>query len=131
MFGKIPCRDGSQTMSCCAVLRDVDRFLFVVPTAEIFGSHEHQISLLEANAAQGSENQLALVKYLQQLAEPVKAELRGKLLALGVKKFRMKPVKRKYAFEKESVPHGEQYVIKVGPSSRGHPLHQSVNNDCC
>lgn len=86
----------------------------MVPTPDIFGSHERKTAEMEAAAAQDPENQLALVKYLQQVAEPVKAEVRGKLLSLGVKKFRMKPVKRRYAFEEDSVPNGEQYVIKVG-----------------
>lgn len=40
--------------------------------------------------------------------------MRETLLRQGVSSMRMLPVKRNYAFENPDVPHGEQYILKVG-----------------
>jgi len=49
----------------------------------------------------------------------LKAELRALLLKHGVKSMRVVPVKRRYAFEDASIPHGEQWVLKVGAKGGG------------
>lgn len=49
----------------------------------------------------------------------LKAELRALLLKHGVKSMRVVPVKRRYAFEDASIPHGEQWVLKVGARGGG------------
>lgn len=49
----------------------------------------------------------------QTRAADLKAELRSLLLRQGIKSMRVVPVKRNYAFEDPSVPHGEQWVLKV------------------
>jgi hypothetical protein len=50
----------------------------------------------------------------QQAFSEVKAEVRELLAAHRVSQMSMKPVKRRYAFENEAVPHGSQWVLKVG-----------------
>jgi hypothetical protein len=45
----------------------------------------------------------------------VKEEVRALLQRSGVATMRMMPVRRSYAFENRSVPHGEQWVLKVRP----------------
>lgn len=50
---------------------------------------------------------------LQEQAAELKAEVRALLAEHGVDKYVIKPVRRNYAFELETVPHGEQWVLKV------------------
>lgn len=49
----------------------------------------------------------------QEQAADLKAEVRGLLAEHGIDKYVIKPVRRNYAFELETVPHGEQWVLKV------------------
>ena len=49
----------------------------------------------------------------QEQAAALKAEVRAVLAEHGIDKFVIKPVRRNYAFELDSVPHGEQWVLKV------------------
>ena len=51
---------------------------------------------------------------MQGLAAELKQEVRAVLNRHGIKNFTMKPVKRGYSFEEPEVPHGRQYVLKVG-----------------
>lgn len=52
----------------------------------------------------------------QGLCGELKQELRDVLLRHGIRNPTIKPVRRSYAFEQPGVPHGEQYVLKVGGS---------------
>lgn len=94
-------------------MKDLDHILYVAPKPCIFSSDDGELSRLESEFARDPGNRMQLMKHLQNCAEPVKQEIRAQLLQAGVKKFKMKPVKRKYAFEEKSVAHGEQYVLKV------------------
>jgi hypothetical protein len=49
----------------------------------------------------------------QEQAADLKAEVRAVLAEHGIDKYVIKPVRRNYAFELETVPHGEQWVLKV------------------
>lgn len=113
LFGKVPCKNSHQFVSCCSIVKDLDRILYVTPKPNIFSPDDSELSRLESEVAKDPGNKMQLMKYLQNCAEPVKQEVRAHLLKAGVKKFRMKPVKRKYAFEEQCVSHGEQYVLKV------------------
>ncbi len=50
----------------------------------------------------------------QQAFSEVKGEVRELLAKHHVTQMTMKPVKRQYAFENTAVPHGSQWVLKVG-----------------
>jgi len=50
---------------------------------------------------------------LQQAFSAVKAEMRELLAQHHVPQMTMKPVRREYAFENHTVPHGKQWVLKV------------------
>lgn len=51
--------------------------------------------------------------HLQELATDVKAEVKRLLLHHGISQFRIRPVRRDYAFEQAGVPHGQQWVLKI------------------
>lgn len=76
----------------------------------------------------------------QEQAADLKAEVRGLLAEHGIDKYVIKPVRRNYAFELETVPHGEQWVLKVRYSAakpslplglEGAPLISQSPNDAC
>lgn len=50
----------------------------------------------------------------QERCAPLREEVRGLLTKAGVSSLRMMPVKRSYGFENREVPHGPQWVLKVG-----------------
>lgn len=49
----------------------------------------------------------------QELTTEVKAELRAVLQHYGITQFKIRPVKRNYAFEQPGVAHAMQWVLKV------------------
>jgi hypothetical protein len=67
---------------------------------------------LQLRAAGGTLSDILRV-LLQDLGAELKAEVRQVLTAAGVDKFVIKPVKRSYAFDLDTVPHGEQWVLKA------------------
>ena len=54
-----------------------------------------------------------LATHLQELAADVKTEVKQLLLHHGISQFRIRPVRRDYAFEQAEVPHGQQWVLKI------------------
>ena len=51
--------------------------------------------------------------YTQELATEVKAEMRAVLQHYGITQFKIRPVRRNYAFEQAGVAHAMQWVLKV------------------
>ena len=49
----------------------------------------------------------------QELTTEVKAETRAVLQHYGITQFKIRPVRRNYAFEQAGVEHGMQWVLKV------------------
>ena len=43
----------------------------------------------------------------------MKTEVKQLLLHHGISQFRIRPVRRDYAFEQAGVPHGQQWVLKI------------------
>ncbi|GAX83060.1 hypothetical protein CEUSTIGMA_g10486.t1 [Chlamydomonas eustigma] len=124
LFGKVQADDPvsshskaaatcSQLVSCCVLVKGLQRSLIVVPRKDIFDDRDGEISQLEAEAAAEPSKKINLLKYLQERCKDVKAELRELLSRHGIKQHRMVPIKRNYAFEVDGVPHGLQYCIKV------------------
>jgi len=50
---------------------------------------------------------------LQELTSEVKAEMRAMLQHYGITQFKIRPVRRNYAFEQAGVDHAIQWVLKV------------------
>ena len=55
----------------------------------------------------------ALLLGVQELTTEVKAELRAVLQHYGITQFKIRPVRRNYAFEQPGVAHALQWVLKV------------------
>ncbi|KIY94207.1 DNA polymerase alpha subunit A, partial [Monoraphidium neglectum] len=141
LFGKAWYR--GKWSSCCTLVPNMHRSLLVVPAPHVFADPSGELAALEAAAkdaaaaaaaapasagagaaeeggGEGGELQAAaqaarleLLKALHARAADLKAELRALLLRQGVRSMRVVPVRRNYAFEDPSVPHGEQWVLKV------------------
>ena len=150
LFGRVPVearKPSGETVSACAVVTNMQRCMFVVPTPETFADPENELSDLEDALAAGQRDVAraaadpealeaartaarkakgALLRALQLRAADVKAELREMLLARGVEHFSMKPVKRSYCFERGDVPRGSQYVVKVRYPAANAPLPADV-----
>lgn len=50
---------------------------------------------------------------VQELTTEVKAEMRAVLQHYGITQFKIRPVRRNYAFEQAGVAHAMQWVLKV------------------
>ena len=50
---------------------------------------------------------------MQELTSEVKAEMRAVLEHYGITQFKIRPVRRNYAFEQPGVTHAMQWVLKV------------------
>ena len=50
---------------------------------------------------------------MQELTTEVKAEMRAVLQHYGITQFKIRPVRRNYAFEQPGVAHTMQWVLKV------------------
>ena len=50
---------------------------------------------------------------MQELSTEVKAETRAVLQHYGITQFKIRPVRRNYAFEQPGVSHAMQWVLKV------------------
>ncbi len=50
---------------------------------------------------------------IQELTTEVKAEMRAVLQHYGITQFKIRPVRRNYAFEQAGVDHAMQWVLKV------------------
>ena len=125
LFGRVPVIAGEangDTVSACAIVPNMQRCMFAVPKPEAFADPENEISDLEdaaAAAAAGDDPDAArkakgaLLRCLQGRCAEAKGEMKEMLLARGIEQFTMKPVKRAYCFERDDIPRGTQYVIKV------------------
>lgn len=115
LFGKTPVGDGQHT-SCCAVVKNVQKTLFVVPKNHV----NLPLDFLESIA--NIEERKEKMGMLHEAFSDVKDEIRQILGKHGIVKMTMKPVLRTYAFEDTSVSHGKQWVLKVRfPSGKSIP----------
>lgn len=119
LFGKVPI--DATHVSCCAVVRNLRRSIYAVPQPDTFQDSD-VAELEEAAKAGGSPAKLALMKKLQTLAAGMKAELAQRLHDSGIQSFTLAPVKRSYAFERDDIPPGESYFIKITYPYKDPPL---------
>jgi len=109
LFGKALIQ--KRPVSCCVCVRDLERTLFVVPKNDVF----RQVDELEPRF-EGIE----LLRYLHEVATPLKDEVNHLLRSRGVKgKIIMKPVKRNYAFDDPQIPQESQFILKVKFQDQG------------
>ncbi|KAH7429421.1 hypothetical protein KP509_09G047200 [Ceratopteris richardii] len=110
LFGKV--NNGNKYVSCCVLVRNIQRCVYAVPAPSIF-----PLGLLKAYEedckSKDPQKQVEFMKKLQDMSKDLKAELSQKLMDMNVDKFRMAPVKRSYAFENPGVPVGENYFLKL------------------
>ena len=144
LFGKVPTRRDPQTnvldpslgtVSSCAVVNNMQRCVFVVPRLEFTPQsldESNELKTLEekANAKDASKaDKVALLKWLQVKTKPVKDELKKIMSERGVDKYTMKPVYRKYCFERNDIPSGGQYVIKLKYSYLNSALPSDIKGE--
>ncbi|KAK8938032.1 DNA polymerase alpha catalytic subunit [Platanthera guangdongensis] len=115
LFGKV--KSGGTYHSCCVVVKNMQRCVYVIPEGSVFPSKE--VAEVERkffdspSASRGA---------LQEMASGLKNELTERLLDLNVSTFSMVPVKRGYAFERTDIPRGEYYVLKIRYPFKEPPL---------
>ncbi|KAL3140237.1 hypothetical protein ABBQ38_004511 [Trebouxia sp. C0009 RCD-2024] len=109
LFGKVV-HQGSQ-LSACAIVKGTQRNLFVVPSHNTFEDEDLKSLQEEADADPSMKGQL--MKKLHELTTEVKAEVRAVLQHYGITQFKIRPVRRNYAFEQPGVAHAMQWVLKV------------------
>ena len=144
LFGKVPTRRDPQTnvldpslgtVSSCAVVNNMQRCVFVVPRLEFTPQsldESNELKTLEekANAKDASKaDKVALLKWLQVKTKPVKDELKKIMSERGVDQYTMKPVHRKYCFERNDIPSGGQYVIKLKYSYLNSALPSDIKGE--
>ena len=144
LFGKVPTRRDPQTnvldpslgtVSSCAVVNNMQRCVFVVPRLEFTPQsldESNELKTLEekANAKDASKaDKVALLKWLQVKTKPVKDELKKIMSERGVDQYTMKPVYRKYCFERNDIPSGGQYVIKLKYSYLNSALPSDIKGE--
>ncbi|CAM6100645.1 unnamed protein product [Calypogeia fissa] len=121
LFGKVPTAVKGNYVSCCVVVRNLQRCIFAVPSPSIF-SDNSLAELEEAAKSGGDAEKWALKSKLQELATEMKTELAEKLMDQNVGRFTMVPVKRSYAFDRADVPTGEHYFMKLNYPFKDTPL---------
>ena len=144
LFGKVPTRRDPQTnvldpslgtVSSCAVVNNMQRCVFVVPRLEFTPQsldESNELKTLEekANAKDASKaDKVALLKWLQVKTKPVKDELKKIMSERGVDQYTMKPVYRNYCFERNDIPSGGQYVIKLKYSYLNSALPSDIKGE--
>ena len=114
LFGKVAKEGSDGHASCCVRIPSVERTLYFVPKEGLFDPKDYRLHYLETKAKEDPQQRDALVAYLDQVADPLKNEAQSVLKAKHVQgPFKMKIVRRNYAFDTPSVSHGLQYVLKV------------------
>ncbi len=144
LFGKVPIHRNPKTnildpskgtISSCAVVNNMQRCVFVVPKVEFAPQSlddNNALKALEekANAKDASKaDKVALLKWLQVKTKPVKDELKKIMSERGVDQYTMKPVYRKYCFERNDIPSGGQYVIKLKYSYLNSALPSDIKGE--
>ncbi|KAK7300636.1 hypothetical protein RJT34_11484 [Clitoria ternatea] len=109
LFGKV--KAGSLYQSCCVVVKNIERCVYAIPSRPWLRYDE--MMNLEKDVQESRVSQQDFHKRLQDAVSDVKNEIAQHLVNLGVSNFMMTPVKRKYAFGRQEIPVGENYVVKI------------------
>ncbi|XP_068659458.1 DNA polymerase alpha catalytic subunit [Aristolochia californica] len=125
LFGKV--KAGSSYQSCCVVVKNLQRCVYAIPSDSVFQSVE--IMELERNAENSKSSSTVFWSKLREMASGLKEEIKTKLLDLNVSTFSLAPVKRHYAFERQDIPIGEQYVLKINYPFKDSPLPSDLKGE--
>ncbi|KAG9444049.1 hypothetical protein H6P81_015389 [Aristolochia fimbriata] len=125
LFGKV--KAGNLYQSCCIVVKNLQRCVYAIPSDSVF----QNIGIAENERTSGDSQSSSSVfrSKLQEMASGLKDEIKGKLLDLNVSTFTLAPVKRHYAFERQDIPVGEQYVLKISYPFKDSPLPSDLKGE--
>ncbi|XP_022947955.1 DNA polymerase alpha catalytic subunit [Cucurbita moschata] len=125
LFGKV--KAGDTYHSCCVVVKNVQRCVYAIPSASFL--HSDEMLKLQNDAEQSQLSPTDLRTKLQEVTAGLKNEIAQQLLDLNVPTFSMTPVKRKYAFERQDIPTGENYVLKINYPFKHPPLPADLKGE--
>ncbi|KAL5715404.1 DNA-directed DNA polymerase [Ranunculus cassubicifolius] len=125
LFGKV--KAGNTYSSCCIVVRNMQRCVYVIPTNSVF--HDPVIADLERQVEEKQISKMDFRTSLQEMASDLKIEIAEKLVNLNVSKFSIAPVKRGYAFERSDIPIGQHHVLKVNYPFKDPPLSSDLRGE--
>lgn len=125
LFGKV--KSGGTYQSCCVVVKNIQRCVFAIPIVSVF--EEDKIMKIEKDVQESRLSSTAFYTELHEMATQLKTEMSKLLVKRNVSSFTMKPVKRKYAFERSDVSHGENYVLKINYPYKDPPLPSDLKGE--
>ncbi|KAF7851792.1 hypothetical protein BT93_L2647 [Corymbia citriodora subsp. variegata] len=125
LFGKV--KAGGIYHSCCVVVKNMQRCVYVVPNAYVLDSYETM--KLEKDVAESRISQADFHAKLLNLAPGLKNEVGKQLVDLNVFPFSTKMVKRRYAFDRSDIPLGENYVLKINYPFKDPPLPADLKGE--
>ncbi|XP_056173240.1 DNA polymerase alpha catalytic subunit [Syzygium oleosum] len=125
LFGKV--KAGGTYHSCCVVVKKMQRCVYAVPNASVFDSYETM--KLEKDVEESRISQADFHAKLLDLAPGLKNEVVKQLVDLNVSSFSMTMVKRRYAFDRSDIPHGENYVLKINYPFKDPPLPADLKGE--
>ncbi|KAK4262306.1 hypothetical protein QN277_027885 [Acacia crassicarpa] len=118
LFGKV--KSGNSYQSCCVVVKNMQRCVYAIPSRPLH--HTDEMMELEKDVEESRISRTDFHKKLQDMVSGLKNEIAKQLLDLNASTFSMKPVKRKYAYERSEIPAGENYVLKINYPFKDPPL---------
>ncbi|KAJ9540835.1 hypothetical protein OSB04_027341 [Centaurea solstitialis] len=124
LFGKV--KAGTTYHSCCVVVKDMQRCIYAIPNGPVF--EDSAIAKLEKDVKESKMNTAFHTK-LHEMAFGLKANITKELLDRNVSNFSMKPVKRKYAFERSDIERKENYVLKISYPFKDSPLPSDLKGE--
>ena len=136
LFGRVPVSSDpqSETISACAVVQNMQRCMYIVPTASTFADPDGELEALgqmmeetrrEFKSCADSddkkeEKRIAaqkaisdLMKKLVPLSGDLRAEVKEVLKARKIENSKITIVRRRYCFERKDIPQGPLFVLKV------------------
>ena len=135
LFGRVPVSSepGAETISACAVVQNMERCMYVIPTASTFDDPDDELmeladkmdearrkfktctdadKLEEAKVA-AQKAKADLMKRLVPKSGDLRAEIKELLKKRGIENSKITIVRRHYCFERKDIPHGSLFVLKV------------------
>ena len=135
LFGRVPVSNepGAETISACAQVQNMERCMYVIPSASTFEDSDGELAELGQkmedtrrefkmcnDAEKLEELKLAaqqakanLMKQLVPRSVQLRAEIKEVLKKRGIENSKMTIVRRHYCFERKDIPHGPLFVLKV------------------
>ena len=132
LFGRVPVSNepDAQTVSACAVVQNMQRCMFVIPTPDTFNDPDGALEDLgrameetrrdsrmnpedEEKKTAAAESKKALMKALIPKSAALREEFKDVLKTRKIENFKISLVRRHYCFERKDIPHGPMFALKV------------------